>query len=66
MDAFRSRQIEEDTMPPLWARILMRVRFGSDSCCDSCGRRTWWNGNVEAKSGVRLVFCDECHAELIA
>src|SRR5262245_34637158 len=65
MDAFRSRLIEEQTRPPLWARILMRVRFGPDSYCDNCGRRTWWNGNMSEATGIRLVFCDQCHARFI-
>jgi hypothetical protein len=66
MDAFISRQIEQDSKPPFWARVYMRFKFGPDSHCDSCGRRTWWNGNVESSTGISVVLCDHCHASLIA
>jgi hypothetical protein len=60
MDAFVSRQLEEASKPPFLARMYMRLKFGPDSCCDSCARRTWWNGNIDRKSGIELVLCDEC------
>ena len=65
MDAFTSRQIEDDYKPPLMWRIIWRIRLGKDDYCDSCGRRTWWNGNVVDDTGIEVVLCDHCHAGFV-
>ena len=65
MKPIESRMIEEESKPPLYARIYMRLRFGRDSVCDECWRRTWWNGNKANAGGIDIVLCDECHASHI-
>jgi hypothetical protein len=63
-DAFISRMNEEASKPSLFTRVLLRMKYGRDSLCDSCGSRTWWNGNICNANGIEVVICDYCHARL--
>ena len=47
-----------------FARLLCWLRFGPDSDCDCCGKRTYWNGNIHRpvpdRPEIETTLCDYC------